>query len=70
MKDLDNQTPSLRTNVLKKHRDQAQLEKDKLDIAMDACHFPLMDLTLTDECEYKDFDCNEDDSLDHGAWLN
>ena len=55
MKDLDNQTPSLKINALKKRRDKAQLEKDKLDIAIDTCRFPLMDLTLTDECEYDDY---------------
>ena len=49
MKDLDNQPPSLENNVAKKRRKQAQAEKDKLDIAMDPCRFPPMD--ITDECE-------------------
>ena len=59
MKDLDNQPPSLENNVAKKRRKQAQAEKDKLDIAMDTCKFPLTEVTLTFECEY-----DEDDYTD------
>ena len=51
---MDNQPPSLENNVAKKRRKQAQAEKDKLDIAMDTCRFPPMDI-LTDECEVDDY---------------
>ena len=54
MKDLDNQPPSVENNRAKKRRKQAQAEKDKLDIAMDTCRFPPMDIP-TDECEVDEY---------------
>ena len=50
-KDLDNQPISLEINLQKKRRDRAQLEKDKLEMAMETCKFKKDDLKLDDMCD-------------------